>query len=183
MCNINKLNVIAPYEHDSPPTPPPCQVKDQEPSTVTVFKGKGRVSFSLPADAPTSAKATKYRRKWGKRAQRRDNTRDAKAANEDAMLTKVLRSVDFDKVELSSPTTASRALSPPATSVATTSSPPATSADTTSGSNYCYAGAGYSLRRPRQHRNITENERQYKEGVLNNTIPSAIADAVATSHC
>ena len=59
--------------------------------------------------------------------------------------------------------------------------PITTCATNTSGSDYCYAGDGYGLRRSHNHGTDGDNN-LFGDGFLNGTIPGAIVDAGATSN-
>ena len=152
MCSINDKNHIAQNEQNSSqPTPPPCQVEAQpqkstKPTINTLVKGNGQIAFSLPTHSPKLAKAAKYLRKWEKRAQRRQHARDEEATREDKMANEALNSIDFDRIDFD-PSFNQHNQPPSSTPAPIPTNPAAICADDTSGSDYCYAGAAYGLRR------------------------------------
>ena len=97
------------------------------------------------------------------------------------MANEALNSIDFDQAGDFDPSFNQQAQPSPPTPAPIPTDPAAICADDTSGSEYCYAGAGYGLR---QSRNLGTDgiDHQFRDAVLNGTIPSAIADAGASSN-
>ena len=152
MCSINDKNHIAQNEQNSShPTPPSCQVEAQQqkstkPTIDTLVKGNGQIAFSLPTHRPKLTKAAKYLRKWEKRAKRRQDARDDEANRENEMANEALNSINFDQAGDFDPILNQQARPSPPTPAPIPTEPAAICVDDTSGSEYCYAGAGYGLR-------------------------------------
>jgi hypothetical protein len=60
-------------------SPPPCQVEEQEPpdGNVTIERGKGNISFCLPAEPQNNNKCTA---KWARRMRNRNDAKANRAA-------------------------------------------------------------------------------------------------------